>query len=95
MSKRKGTRAELRAIRILEAAGYICTKAGGSLGMFDVVALGPIDIKAIQVKAGQARLSPLEREQICDLTLAANISREYWRFPDYCRNPTIEVLRAY
>jgi hypothetical protein len=36
MSKRKGSRAELRCIRILEAAGYCCTKAGGSLGVFDV-----------------------------------------------------------
>jgi hypothetical protein len=36
-TKRKGTRAEHRAIRILEAAGYICTRAGGSLGLFDVL----------------------------------------------------------
>jgi len=95
MSKRKGTRAELRCIRILEAAGYICTKAGGSLGMFDVVALGPVDVKAIQVKAGTARLSPLEREQICDLTLPPNVSCEYWKFADYCRQPLIEVLRGH
>ena len=52
MSKAKGSRAERRAIRILEAAGYTCTKAGGSLGVFDVIAIGPRDIRAIQVKAG-------------------------------------------
>jgi Holliday junction resolvase len=92
MSKAKGSRAELRCIRILEAAGYCCTKAGGSLGVFDVIALGPKDVRAIQVKAGTARLSGLEREAIGQLVLAANVSREYWRFPDYCRAPLIEVL---
>ena len=92
MSKRKGSRAELRCIRILEAAGYCCTKAGGSLGVFDVIALGPTNVRAIQVKAGTARLSGLEREAIREIRLAENVSKEYWRFPDYCREPLIEVL---
>jgi Holliday junction resolvase len=92
MSKRKGSRAELRAIRILEAAGYCCTKAGGSLGLFDVIALGSKDVKAIQVKAGTARLSGVEREAIRLQTVPPNCSKEYWRFPDYCRQPLIEVL---
>ena len=92
MSKRKGSRAELKAIRILEAAGYCCTKAGGSLGIFDVIAIGPQDIRAIQVKCGGARLSPAEREAIGALRVPANVSREYWRFPDYARTPLIEVL---
>lgn len=92
MSKRKGSNAERRCIRILEAAGYVCTKAGGSLGAFDVIALGPKDVRAIQVKCGGARLSPLEREAIQEMELAPFVSREYWRFPDYCRQPTIEIL---
>ncbi len=36
-AKAKGTRAERRVVRLLEAAGYCCTKAGGSLGLFDVM----------------------------------------------------------
>ena len=95
MSKAKGSRAELRCIRILETAGYICTKAGGSLGVFDVIALGPLDIRAVQVKSGGEYLSKVEREIICDLSLAENVSRECWRFPDYCRAPLIEVLKAH
>lgn len=91
-TKRKGSNAERKCIRILEAAGYACTKAGGSLGVFDVIALGPKDVRAIQVKSGGARLSGVEREAIKGLQLAANVSREYWRFPDYCRQPLIEVL---
>jgi hypothetical protein len=94
MSKRKGSRAELRAIRILEAAGYVCTKAGGSLGVFDVIGIGPNDVRCIQVKAGQRPwLSPLEREAIALVTVPANVSKELWKMPDYCRQPTVEILK--
>jgi Holliday junction resolvase len=90
--KRKGSSAERRCIRILEAAGYCCTKAGGSLGIFDVIALGPTDIRAIQVKAGTSRLSALEREALRLQAVPANCSKEAWRFPDRCKDPLIERL---
>ena len=90
--KAKGARAERRAMKILEAAGYVCTKAGASLGLFDVVAIGPVDVRLLQVKSGTARLSGVEREAIQALKVAPNVSREYWRFPDRCRVPLIEVL---
>ena len=93
MSKRKGSRAELRCIRILETAGYLCTKAGGSLGLFDVIALGSKDVRAIQVKCGaRPWLSPAEREAIQLVSVPPNVSKELWKFPDYCRQPTIEVI---
>jgi Holliday junction resolvase len=92
MSKRKGTRAEHRAMRILEAAGYLVIRAGASLGPFDLVALGAKDIRCVQVKAGGARLSGVEREAIRVLELPAIVSRECWRFPDYARAPLIERL---
>jgi len=91
-TKRKGTRAERRAIAILEAAGYCCTKAGGSLGVFDVIAILAIDVRALQVNAGTARCSPLEREQIQFLPVPRNVSKEIWRFPDRCREPLIERI---
>ena len=93
MSKRKGSRAERKCRDILEAAGYHCTKAGGSLGVFDVIALGLADVRAIQVKYGSARLSPLEREAMLELELGPFIRREYWHFEKYSRAPRIEVLR--
>lgn len=94
MSKQKGSRAERKAIRILEAAGYCCTKAGGSLGVFDVIALGPKDVRCVQVKAGQRPwLSPAEREAIELVCVPANVSKELWKFHDYARQPVIEVLR--
>ena len=93
-AKRKGSEAERRCIRILEAAGYCCTKAGGSLGVFDVIALGPKDIRAVQVKCGTARLSGLEREAIAQQVVPFNVSKECWRFPPRCRAPVIEIIRT-
>ena len=49
MSKAKGSRAERKAIKFLEADGYVCTKAGGSLGVLDVIALGPNAVRCLQV----------------------------------------------
>ena len=49
-SKRKGTRNEHRTMRLLEAAGYHCARAGGSLGVFDVVGIGSADIVLVQLK---------------------------------------------
>ncbi len=91
-TKRKGTRAEHRAIGILEAAGYVCTRASASLGLFDVVAVGPADVRLVQVKAGGEYLSGTEREAIGALRVPACVSRECWRFPDRCRAPLIERL---
>jgi hypothetical protein len=54
--------------------------------------VGPADVRLIQVKAGTKYLSAVEREQIAALAVPANVSRECWRFPDRCRQPTIERL---
>jgi len=79
-------------MKILEAAGYVCTKAGGSLGVFDVIAIGPSDVRCVQVKSGGAYLSRVERTAIQALTVPALVTRECWRFPDRCRAPLIERL---
>jgi Holliday junction resolvase len=93
MSKRKGAYYEHRAIRILEAAGYVCTRAGGSLGVFDVIAIGPRDVRAVQVKGGARNyLSGVEREAIALLAVPANVSKEAWRFVKHARAPLIERL---
>ena len=91
-TKAKGTRGEHRAIRILEAAGYRCMRAAASLGEFDVVAVGPRDVRLVQVKCGGAYLSAIERETIAGLAVPANVSKECWRFPDRVRAPIIERL---
>ncbi len=79
-------------MRLLEAGGYVCTRAGGSLGLFDVIAIGAHDVRLVQVKAGGKYLSRVERAQILALVVPANVTREVWRFPDRCRAPLVERL---
>jgi hypothetical protein len=61
------------------------------LGLFDLIALGPEGVRAVQVKCGSARLT-LTEAIIQSLKLHPVVLREYWRFPDYCRQPLIEAL---
>jgi hypothetical protein len=49
-AKRKGTRNEHRSRAILEAAGYVVTRAAGSLGAWDLIGLGPQGAVVVQVK---------------------------------------------
>ena len=90
--KAKGSRAERRCMKLLEASGYVCCKAGASLGLFDVIAIGATDVKCVQVKAGTKYVSALEREQLQLLRVPTNVSKEIWRYPDRCRAPLIEHL---
>jgi hypothetical protein len=92
-TKAKGSRGERRARRVLEAAGYRCTRAAASLGLFDVIAIGPLDVRLLQVKTGTATLSLGEREQLELFHVPANVTKEYWRFRDRARAPLIEVIR--
>jgi Holliday junction resolvase len=48
--KAKGSRNERRTMRLLETAGYVCLKAGASLGVFDVVGIGSTDVVLVQCK---------------------------------------------
>jgi hypothetical protein len=75
---------------ILTAAGYACSRAAASLGIFDVVAIGAADIRLVQVKSGGAYCSSVERELIARFVAPWNCSREIWRFPDRCKEPFIE-----
>jgi Holliday junction resolvase len=49
-AKAKGNRNEHRSMALLEAAGYACTRAAASLGVFDVIGIGPSDVVLVQVK---------------------------------------------
>lgn len=89
-AKRKGTTAERKAMRLLEAAGYFCTRSGGSLGIFDLIAISRYQVRCIQVKAGQARLSSGERKRLAELEVPSTVSKECWTFRDGHRSPEIE-----
>lgn len=55
-AKAKGARRERQVIDLLECFGYSCCKSGGSLGVWDVIAIGPADVLLVQVKSN--RLPP-------------------------------------
>jgi hypothetical protein len=90
-AKRKGARGELKAKRRLEAQGYAVIKAGGSLGCFDLVALGPQDVRCVQVKCN-GYASKAERAAMLEAPLPPNASREIWRWLDHAREPLVERL---
>jgi Holliday junction resolvase len=91
-AKRKGSRNEHRAIRILEAAGYHCTRAAGSLGLFDIIALSSQGVRLVQVKSNR-NAPPAEREAIEEFkAIPTNATKEIWIFEDYGRKPIIKEI---
>ena len=47
--KRRSYRAEERSIRLLEAHGYRCCRAAASLGEWDIVGVGSVDVVLARV----------------------------------------------
>lgn len=89
----KGRRAEHRARRILEKAGYTVTRAAASKGAADLIAWSSTGFRFVSVKSGTAYASAVEKEAMRLMVRPSNSTIEVWRFPDYCREPAIEVLR--
>ncbi len=90
-AKAKGSRRERQARKLLEATGHYMVKAGGSLGIFDLVALGPTGARLIQVKSNEKpRLA--ERERLAQFPRFPFASKELWVFYDRIREPVIELL---
>lgn len=90
-AKRKGSRNEHKAIRILEAAGYYCTRAAASLGVFDIVAVSKQGLRLIQVKSNRPP-GPIEREAIELFAAPPGASKEIWVFHDRQQQPIIRVV---
>jgi Archaeal holliday junction resolvase (hjc). len=88
----KGRRGEHRARKILEAAGYLVTRAAGSKGPADLIAWNTIQFRFISVKCGTKYASALEREALKGMPAPPNATKEIWRLPDRCKEPLIEVL---
>lgn len=89
MSKAKGSRWERECKRMLEAEGYWVTKAGGSLGAFDLVAIGNLNIRLIQCKCN-TWATPKERAAMATVPQPADsVFIEIWRKDDYKPAPRI------
>ena len=89
----KGRRLEHKTIKLLESAGYRCTRAAASKGVWDIVAIGPNCIRLIQVKANKAP-GPLEREEMQEFQVPQGVTREYWVWKDREREPIIKILKG-
>jgi Holliday junction resolvase len=89
--KAKGSRRERQTIELLHAQGYACTKSGGSLGVFDVIAVGPADILLIQCKSNRW---PSSAEMIAIASFAAPSScrRIVHRWRDRATAPDVREI---
>lgn len=89
--KRKGTRLEHKTIAVLKAAGYVCTRSAASMGVFDIIAINPLGIRCVQVKANHWP-GPVERESLRNAArcMPPNAFVEVWRWDDGAKKPLIK-----
>lgn len=87
-AKRKGSRNEHRSIRLLESAGYACTRAAASLGAWDVIGIGATDVVLVQVKTrdwpGAEEIARLKR-----FAAPANARKVIHRWRDRREQPDV------
>lgn len=76
---------------LMEAAGYSCTKAGASLGVFDIIAIGSIDIVLLQVKSNEWPRSA-EMETIKNFVAPHNAKKLVHRWRDRQRLPDVREV---
>jgi len=89
--KAKGNRQERKAQKSLEKVGYYCIKAGASLGVFDLIALGKKEARLIQVKSNYCR--PEEKEAIEQFKAPDYAVKELWIYKDRIENPIIKIIK--
>ena len=98
-AKAKGSRRERQARKALEARGYQCTRAAGSLGMWDICAVNatsPIvgcSTLLLQVKSNRWP-GCAEMRAMCEAKRAYHqtVRCEVWRYDDGRKEPRVKVL---
>ena len=90
-AKAKGTRNEHRSRRLLEAAGYGVTRAAASLGCWDLIAIGSVDVVLCQVKSN-AWPGLSETETLRSFRCPPNCRRIVHRWRDRQRLPDVREL---
>jgi len=90
-AKRKGTRNEHRSIRLLETAGYRCTRAAASLGAWDIICIGSTDIVLCQVKTRDCP-GTIEMETLRAFPAPANCRKLLHRWRDRQRTPDVREV---
>lgn len=94
-NKRKGTRAEHKCRDYLVNRGYYVFRSAGSFGCIDLVAINPLEVKLIQVKANKY-ITKEERETMSRLKCISPscVSMEVWRYKDYVKQPIVEIIKC-
>ena len=92
-AKAKGTRNEHRSIRLLEAAGYACTRAAASLGAFDIIGIGSKDVVLVQVKTRDWP-GAVETETLREFPVPPNARKLVHRWRDRERLPDVKTWGA-
>jgi hypothetical protein len=92
-AKRKGNRNEHRRIALLEAAGYRCSRSAASLGEWDIIAIGPVDVVLVQVKTRDFPGSA-EMERLKQFPAPANCRKLVHRWRDGKRHPDIREVAS-
>lgn len=76
-AKGKGARNELKCRDFFVDRGYLVTKAGGSLGVFDIIAINNSEVLLIQVKSN--RRIPRHERNVLDEVLLTKLDRQITR----------------
>jgi hypothetical protein len=90
-AKAKGSRNEHRSIALLEASGYACTRAAASLGVFDIVGVGPSDVGLVQCKTRDWP-GAVELETIKNFPCPSLCKKLIHRYRDRVRLPDVKVV---
>lgn len=90
-SKAKGNRQEHRTMRLLEAAGYRCTRSAASLGEFDVIGMSATDWVCVQVKSNR-RPGSLEMAVLRDVMVPPGTRKLLHVWRDRQRMPLVEEI---
>ena len=90
-AKAKGSRNERRTMALLEALGYVCTKAGASLGIWDVIGVGKHDFVLVQCKSN-AWPGSVEMETLKGFEAPQNCKKLVHRWRDRQRMPDVREL---
>ncbi len=89
--KAKGSRAEHRSMRMLEAAGYSCTRAAASLGLFDIIGVSSTDVVLVQVKTRDWPYAA-EMETLNGFQCPPNARKLIHRYVDGKRLPDVREI---
>lgn len=88
-AKAKGSRNERRTIKLLESQGYYCTKSGGSLGMWDIIAFNRNHIRLIQSKTNRPP-PKCEMDTMSSFSIyPPGTTKELWIWKDHQRSPEV------